>query len=36
MIEKGYFPMQQYSPKNQAFLLAQMPTATDVLTLIHI
>ena len=22
--------MQQYSPKNQAFLLAQMPTATDV------
>jgi len=35
MIEKGYFPMQQYSPKNQMFLTAQaaergMPPITDV------
>ena len=30
MIEEGNSPMNQYSPKNQMFLLSQMPTATDV------
>ena len=27
MIEKGYFPMQQYSPKNQLFLNRPVPTS---------